>query len=385
MKVVVVSPALPLPFRDTAARWLYVLVRELARQRHQVICFVASSEDEHFVAEAERRLDSQRITLRFFPLRPEANVLLRKWRSALRPFSELARLAPLERALAGELREGYDVLHLEHLWTGWLGLGVARSLLNIHHFEVIDWEDRTGLTLWERKTLLQMQRATRRILRRTPHIRAFTERLRVKAGELAPTARCWVVPFALDPSLYPLQPEATAPVVGMIGSMHWLPSRSAAQRLLGRIWPRIKARRRDARLLICGWNARTYLGDYLTLPDVRIEENLSHPEEFFRRAAVMVYAPPKGSGMKIKVMESMAYGVPVVTNAEGAEGLDGAEGKAYTVAEDDQALADRAVELLGDPILRGRMRASGRALIEEQYAPEHVVGQLLDVYGALVN
>lgn len=302
------------------------------------------------------------------------------WHSGWRPLGELSRIPSLNQALASELRKGYDVLHLEHLWTGWVGLGLARSLLSIHCFEIIDWEHRTGLSLYERKALFQMRRATRLILRATPHITADTERLKAKALELAPTSRCSVVPHTVDPCLYPLQPPAARPVVGMIGSMHWFPSRSAAERLLLRIWPIIKQKRPDASLLICGWNARKYLGRFLPLADVQVEENVSTPLEFFGRAALLVYAPYTGSGMKIKVMESMAYGVPVVTNAEGVEGLDCANGEDCFVHEDDRALAERAVELLGDSDLRERVRARARALIQERYAPERVVGQLLGVY-----
>lgn len=383
MKVVIVSPALPVPFRDTAAKWLFVLVRELARRRNEVVCLVSSSEEGRLVTEARELLDSPRIAIKFFPLRMDSNIFRRKWRNAWQPFSELTRVRSLNEALASELRKGYDVLHLEHLWTGWMGLGAARSLLNIHQFEIIDWEDRTNLSLYERKALFQMRRATRLILRGTSHIRAFTERLRAKALEFAPSAQAWVVPFSLDASLYPIQPAAVEPVVGMIGSMHWLPSRSAAERLLLRIWPIVRQKRPDARLLICGWNARKYLERYLPMPGVRIEENLSDPIEFFRQAAVLVYAPPKGSGMKIKVMESMAYGVPVVTNAEGAEGLECTDGVDCFVQEDDLALAECVLQLLGDAECREKLRIRARALIQERYSPERVVGQLLNVYDAM--
>lgn len=385
MRIVIVSPALPLPLRETPARWLYVLVRELASRRHEVVCLVCSSEEERLAREARELLNSSTTTVKFFPRRADSNIVRRKWRNAWRPFGELTRVRSLKEALAGELRKGYDILHLEHLWTGWFGLGVARSLLNIHHFEIIDWEDRTHLSLLERKTLLQMWRATRLILRGTTCVRAFSERLRTKALEFAPTARCWVVPFSLDSSLYPMLPAAAEPVVGMIGSMHWEPSRWAAERLLLRIWPIVRQKRPDARLLICGWNARKYLERYLPMPGVRIEENLSDPIEFFRQAAVLVYAPPKGSGMKIKLMESMAYGVPVVTNAEGAEGLDCTDGVDCFVQEDDLGLAECVSQLLGDAEFREKLRIRARALIQERYSPERVVGQLLNVYDAMCD
>lgn len=335
--------------------------------------------------DARARLSSPRISLRYFSLLPDANLLRRKWRSLRRPFSELAYAGKLKEALANEIRKGYDVLHLEHLWTGWLGLNLARSVVNIINLDIIDWQNRTDFSLYERKAFFQMRRGTRLLLRANSNFVTLTERLRAKVLELAPGARCWVVPFAIDASLYSVQADVVEPVVGMIGSMNWFPSRSAVERLVNRIWPLIKQRRPDARLLICGWNAKKYLDRLLPLPDVQVEENISHPLDFFRRTAVLVYAPPAVSGMKVKVMEAMAYGVPVVTNSEGVDGLACANGEECFVEEDDHALAERAVELLGDGNLRNRMRSRARALIEERYSPERAVGQLLKVYEAVRN
>jgi glycosyltransferase involved in cell wall biosynthesis len=306
-------------------------------------------------------------------------VLLRKWRSLRRPFSETLYAQGLARALERHTTGGFDVLHLEQLWSGWVGLGHPRALLNVHHFEVIDWEGRQPRSLGERKVLLQMQRATRRILEASRHVRVFTPRLLERARQVNPRAEYWVIPFALDVSLYPLQPLVTEPVVGLLGSMHWLPSRSAAERLITCIWPRVKRRVPSARLLVGGWNARRFLGRY-ERSDVTLVENVPHPTDFLSRLAVTAYAPVRGSGMKVKVLESMAYGVPVVTTAEGVEGLDYQDGVHCWVREDDEEIAEQVAVLLGDAGGRVAMREAARALVEERYSPRPVMDQMLAVY-----
>ena len=79
------------------------------------------------------------------------------------------------------------------------------------------------------------------------------------AEAINPKGRYWVVPFALDTSLYLMSPMVQEPVLGMIGSMHWVPSRSAAERLITRIWPLVKLRVPKAKLFVAGWNAKKYL------------------------------------------------------------------------------------------------------------------------------
>ena len=382
MKVVVVSPAVPHPFGETAARGLYALVAGLLARGVRVSCLVVTEEDAARVREARARLAAspggEHLELAVFTptVRP---VALRKLRSLRRPFSETLHGDGLAAALGRQAAAGWDVLHLDQLWSGWVGLERRRVLLNVYQLEVIDWEARRGLRLAERKALLQMRRATRRILRASRHIRVVSRRLLERARAINPAAEYSCVPFALDVSLYPLQPLVREPVVGLLGSMHWLPSRSAAERLITRIWPRVKRRLPGARLLVGGWNARRYLDRYAG-PDIRLVENLAHPSEFFSQVAVLAYAPFRGSGVKVKVLEALAYGVPVVTTGEGIEGLDCEDGVHCWVREDDEALAECIVETLGDEAGRARMREAGRALVEARHSPRLVLEQMLDVY-----
>lgn len=384
MRIVVVTPAAPHPFGDTAAKWLCALIRTFLAGGHQVSCITVSEERTELLREAEARLGqfAKSNQFRFRALRMTTSVspLTRKLRSLYRPFSELLYSNGFREALDAELRRGYDILHLEQLWTGWVGFGRPRSLLNVHQFEVIDWEGRRLQDFYERKALWQMGRATEEILRHTPHVKVLTSRLLEKARSINPHARYWVVPFALDMSLYSLQPMSAEPVVGLLGSMHWIPSRSAGERLMTRLWPLIKQRVPRAKLYVAGWNARKFLGHHLPLPDVSLEENLAHPSQFFSRVAVMAYAPSRGSGMKIKVLESMAYGVPVVTTWEGVEGMDYENGVHCWVEESDKAIAEKVCRLLENFHERQVMRQAARALMEERHSPAVVVDRMLQVY-----
>jgi glycosyltransferase involved in cell wall biosynthesis len=382
-----VMPAVPHPFGDTSARWFYVLINELVARGHELAVVAATEEAETRVAEAREKLAKHegKLTLHFHRLKVDAFALRRKWENLVRPRSEMLQDRELRELLDRELRRGCDVLHLELLSAGWLGVGQPRALLNVHSFDAIDWSERANMTAGERKALWQAQRATDRLLHEIPNVRLLTPRLKEAAQAINPAGRYWVVPFALDTALYRLLPPATEPVVGMIGSMHWEPSRSAARRLITRIWPLVKQRVPAARLYIAGWNAAKYLSDCASQPDVVLAENLEHPTEFFSKAAVMVYAPSRGSGMKVKVMESMAYGVPVVTTWEGMEGMEYQNGRECWVAESDEGLAEKVCRLLENPAERGQMRQAARSLMDERYSPRPVVDKMISVYEELIG
>ena len=140
-----------------------------------------------------------------------------------------------------------------------------------------------NMSLRDRKTLWQARRATKHLLHGINNVRLLSPRLKEMAESINPEGRYWVVPLALDPSLYTMPALVKEPTVGLIGSMHWEPSRSAAERLITRIWPLVKRQVPLAKLYIAGWSAAEYLGKYSSQPDLTLADNLKHPSEFFSR------------------------------------------------------------------------------------------------------
>jgi polysaccharide biosynthesis protein PslH len=393
VRIIVVTPAVPHPFGDTAARWFYVLITELLKRGHEVVALAATEEPQDRVSEAKQWL-SQKVpskgllTLHCHRVKIDSFALRRKWRNLIHPRSELLQDSVLTALLQEELAKGYDVLHLEQMSTGWLGMNVPRALLNVHYFDVIDWAEKAEkkeMNSRDRRAFWQTRRATRRLLHEIPNTRLLTPRLKEMAESINPHGRYWVVPFALDTALYPVQEPVQDPVVGMIGSMHWEPSRSAAERLITRIWPLVKQGFPQAKLFIAGWNAAKYLQQYSSQEGLALAENLAHPSDFFSKVAVMVYAPSRGSGMKVKVMEAMAYGVPVVTTWEGVEGIDYQNGRDCWVAETDEEMAAKICGLLANSAARQQMRAAARRLIEERYSPAPVVDKMVQVYEQVIR
>jgi glycosyltransferase involved in cell wall biosynthesis len=193
---------------------------------------------------------------------------------------------------------------------------------------------------------------------------------------IAPQTPIHVVPLALDLSLYPYlaaERRPKEPIISVIGSMDWYPSRSAAVRLLTRLWPAIRRRVPDARVQVVGWGAKEALRPYLPLPGVAVAENVPDTRPYFEQTGVLLYAPVRGSGMKVKVLEALAYGVPVVTTSEGVEGLPATDGQHAGVCDEDDGLVERTVALLRDKSKQERQRIQGRQLVNEHCHPQVVL------------
>ena len=386
LRVVVVTLEAPVPFGNAAARWFYVLVRELVARGHRVTCFSACSKQSE-MDEARRMFSKPDYDLRLYPF-PVRRGLRAKLETLRRPYSYM--FSPeLNFDLDAELARGFDVLHLEQLWTGWLGLAHCdRALVNVHHLVWIDLEHVRPPTIRARFDRWLMFRAERMLVRRLRHFRTCSPRLAPEILKVNPAARVTTVPVGVDPALYDYIPDdrrTAEPVVSVIGNMGWYPTHSAAIRLLTRLWPEIKKRVPAAKAQLVGWGARTALAPYLSLPDVTVEENVPDTRPHFERTGVMLYAPGRGSGMKIKILESLGFGVPVVTTSEGVEGLPAEDGIHAGVCEDDAGLIERTVALLRDPVAQNRQRAAGRALLELHCGPKPTVDAIERIYAGMLR
>jgi glycosyltransferase involved in cell wall biosynthesis len=92
-----------------------------------------------------------------------------------------------------------------------------------------------------------------------------------------------------------------------------------------------------------------------------------------------------GSGMRVKILNAMAMGLPVVSTTVGAEGIDVTDGENIVLADGADAFADATVRVLSDAALADRLGEGGRRLMADRYSWDRVGEQLLSIYGGLVT
>lgn len=371
----------PDPFGNAASRWFYVLLRGLVEAGHEVT-MLSSCSDAQSEERARELFPSKHYDLRCFTSGKTTGIL-GKLRSARQPYSYVFS-AQLRETLRDVCAAKFDVLHLEQLWSGWLGWKFsARALLNVHYLYSSDFTDTEPGGGYDRLRRLGTYAAERRILAHYPHVAGLTERLARDIRDLVPKRTPRVLPLGIDPSLYQFSADDPdgPPTLGIIGNFSWTPTFRAAVHVRSNLWPRVKAAIPDARLLIVGRDAVHRMG--ISTADVEVIENVPDIVPYFRRLHVLLYPPAHGSGTKVKVQESMALGVPVVTNTDGGEGIPGRDGEHWGFADDDDGLVQRAVALLRDPAMRRARRIAARELLEREFGPERTVGAVLSAYNSI--
>jgi polysaccharide biosynthesis protein PslH len=380
LRIVLVLHEPPLPFGGAAARWFFVLVTELVERGHSVIVLAPYSRAED-IAATTTLFPPPKFDVRLFQSAADGGIA-GKVASAISPYS--FTFGPeLRRELYREMARGADVLHLETTWAGYVGLAWSRrAVLNLHFLYGIDWSEERGGTLKTRLLRATSLIAERRLLRRYGRIATLTQRLTDRVRQVNPSAEVTTTPMALDLSLYPfVSPKQSGRLtVGMIGSFNWTPTFGAGVRLITRLWPEIRRRMPAARLLMVGRRARQALVRYVTVDGLTLIEDVPDAVPYFRELDVLLYAPPVGSGMKVKVMEAMALGTPVVSNSDGVEGLAVTDRREVRVADDDAGLIEATVELLRDPELRRSQADHARRLLERDHTPSVTVSRVEALY-----
>ena len=170
------------------------------------------------------------------------------------------------------------------------------------------------------------------------------------------------------------------------GSFHYDANRDAVGFFVENIWPGVVARQSKAVLHVVGKGAATLQALAARAPNVRISSDVPDMAPYFAAARVMVVPLRIGGGSRLKILESMARGTPVVSTTVGAEGLDVVPGRHLEIADTPEPFADAVVELLTGRD-RWRVLANGaRDMVERRYTWDAVtapIGRLFQSDGVL--
>ncbi len=176
----------------------------------------------------------------------------------------------------------------------------------------------------------------------------------------------------------PLELERDPSTLLFVGNFDYAPNQDAARVLTDQVLPRVQQALPDARLQLVGANPPAWLRD-LANDQIEITGRVPDVAPYLARATVFVCPLRIGAGLKNKVLEALAMGIPVAATPLSVDGINVRDGESALVAEVDK-IAAKTIELLGDSALRERLSQGGRALIESQYSWEKTASSYERLY-----
>jgi glycosyltransferase involved in cell wall biosynthesis len=203
--------------------------------------------------------------------------------------------------------------------------------------------------------------------------------------ELAPRVRTGLR-AGIDASQYEFRTHCREPLSMLfVGSFRHDPNRAAVDWFVREVLPLVLARQPKARLVIAGSDpppAHTY-ADYAA--NLELQGYVEDIREPLARYAVFVCPILSGSGVRVKLLEAFAAGVPVVSTAIGAEGLASKDGEFCLLADDAAGFADRIVSLFDDPESAASMAQRARAEVENNWDMAAITARLVEGYRDMVT
>lgn len=189
----------------------------------------------------------------------------------------------------------------------------------------------------------------------------------------------------IDISRYEFRPTGREPLTMLfVGGFRHGPNRVGAAWFVREVLPLILARRPDAKLLLAGTDpppAHTYADDPEHIRVLGFVEDIREP---LARYAVFICPILAGSGVRVKLLEAFAAGIPVVSTTVGAEGLARTDGEFCALADHPAAFAERVLALFEDPPAAAEMAGRARAEVEANWDMAAITRKLVEGYRTMV-
>jgi polysaccharide biosynthesis protein PslH len=394
MRILFITDRIPYPAVSGNLQRTYHLIRRFARDHELWLAAPLNSEEEARGAEHMRDFCHQVVTgtrRRGHPIRHLPGVLRYLWQG--KPLEYLFEHC---EELFQKIRQLTETTHFDriHIEPSYMGLYLeaispktdARTALTFHNVEsslfeqlarveqapvarVRNWLHSRALRRWEASytdrfdDCITVSEEDRKLLH------AINPRLRIK-----------VSPNGVDThELQPLPAAEGDPALVFVGSMNYAACVDAALFLCRQILPRIQHNEPSVQLWLVG---RDPVDEVKRLAGEKVHVTgwVESVEPYYRRSTVSVVPLRAGGGTRLKILESMALGRPVVSTAKGCEGLAVVDGEEIFIADSPEEFAAKTSRLLAERTLRERMAHNARQLVMARYNWDAIARDLLHYY-----
>lgn len=398
MKILMLVPFLPnTSMSGGQTRW-YNIIKGLSKE-HEITLFslIKDESEKKFIPELQKYCKEVRVFNR--PKSPWTvrNIILTAF--SFYPLLVIRNFSLQERkAVLNELKENtYDLIHAETFYvmphvprnTHVPSVLVEQTIEFMVYKHYVDHEvpfflkpiyliDIMKLRFWE---LYFWRKASRLV--------AVSDEDRAVMQELIPGIAVDVIPNGVDSAFFDKHPgkKKTPPrVLYGAANFNWLQNVEAANILLTEVWPYIEKRVKNACLWIVGRNIPDSIYEQAKASTrVEFTESIPDVRDALKSASIMVVPVEGPGGTRLKVLEAMASGLPVVSTTTGVAGLAVKPGKHALVSQKSEELAEGVVTLLKNPKRASAIGMAGKKFVEKYFDWSVIVGIHNRIYKELVH
>ena len=392
LRILFVAPYSIYPPLHGGAVFMHQAVQGLARRNEvHVLAFVDSAEQAESNRALEKYARSVECVVRDF--HPRRDVL------GLTPYAvRHFRSADFERRLHRLIWErDIDLVQLEYVQMAQYGGGWRHTPAALFQHEVYSQSVRGAVVEARQpgellRALGEWLRALRYELRALPAMdlvqtcseddRRLLESFLGRAGPpVRAGLRAGIDASAYLPRFGGREPDS----VLFLGNFRHAPNVSGLRFLVRQVLPRLRRERPQATLYVAGAEPDAAIERLCAAPGVRFLGAIHDVREALHRYAVFAAPIQSGSGVRVKILEAFAAGIPVVSTPVGAEGLEMEHGTQLLLARSARAFASAIIGLLNDPAQAEAMARRARLAVEQRWDSVVVIQRLEEAYREMLR
>ena len=401
MKILIVANYIPYPPTTGGDLRLFNLLRYISRYHEVSLLSLFNPLTDKDNGASFLRTFCQRVELVAMPKRSRWERRLRLLRNGLRaePLrgTDLYSEEMADRIQSLTRKEPFDLIdiqrsHMAPYVKAISSTNCCQKILSLHDINYVQYRRimavernwRAKLRLFYMEWLFS-KRAMLKYARCFDKCLVVSERDRDILKRAGPDLDISVVPNGVDTKEYsPLIDPSATPTLLMIGKMSYGPNVDGAIFFCEEIFPLVKRQVPNIKLLIVGRDPIKAVCN-LASSDVTVTGRVESVIPYYQQSFISVVPLRAASGTRLKILESMALGRPVISTTIGCEGLNVTQGENILIANTPADFAVQTVRLLNDIELRQRLVVGGRRLVETTYDWEIIGQQLLQTYNQLVG
>jgi glycosyltransferase involved in cell wall biosynthesis len=397
MRLLLVYPYVPYPLNRGTYHRVFNLARELGRH-HDVDLFCLASPDAHahlpVFAEFCRRMQFHPFQNAPWPrLFPER--LLNPAPTSVTHWTQPDVFPALAKFTDGQ---AYDMIHFCDL-VMWQYIAPLRDaglrVMDRSRVDLLFQKEELNVLKLSPKDRLLRQENLWKLSRYERHVaRALASTIvcgpddeKFSRANIEPSAEIKVLANGVDEAFFdrakfPPQPAAE-PTVLFCGAMDYSPNVSGLQWYFRECDPLLRQQLPDRRILIVGKNPLPEVRAFGDIPGVTVTGEVPDVRPFYQQAWLQMVPLLIGGGTRLKIVESLCLGTPVVSTTIGAQGLDLRDREHLLLADEPAAFAGAIGEMLTDTALRLKLADAGRAQVLARYTWRQLGTELSTYYNAL--
>ncbi len=382
MKLLILTNKLPYPPRDGGSIASLNMMTGLYKAGNQITCLALNTAKHSYPPEQI----PQELREKILFLGVDCDSSINAWKlgsnllfSRTPYIAERFNVHAFRIALSELLhQESFDIIQLEGPYPG-LYLDLIRSVskakvsLRAHNVEHLLWQRKASHenSLPKKWYLNNMARRLKRL------------ELEVagRADFLIPISDCdasyftkqglqkpfLTIPAGLDLKDYPFTELPAAQDIFFIGALDWLPNQEGLLWFIRKVFPLLLAELPGLRFHIAGRNASKQIQKRLIHPSITYHGEVRDAVGFMQAHRLMVAPLLSGSGIRIKIIEAMALGRPVVTTSAGIEGIELRNHPQVAVVDEPYLFSSQIVKLLTDPRSQDQALREARTFISRNF------------------